>query len=41
VASASGIPPYPIDRYQPARHECSKVKLPCHIPTDVSVITDE
>jgi hypothetical protein len=32
---------YTIDRHQPARLESSKVNAPCHIPTVVSVITDE
>jgi len=41
VASASGIPPYTSDRHQPALHESSKVKSPCHIPTVVSWLTDE
>jgi len=36
VASASGVPPYTIDRHQPALHESSKVKSPCHIPTVAS-----
>jgi len=36
VAAASGVPPYTIDRHQPALHESSKVKSPCHIPTVVS-----
>jgi len=36
VASASGMPPYMIDRHQPALHESSKVKSPCHIPTVAS-----
>jgi len=33
VASASGVPPYTIDRQQPALHERSKVKSHCHLPT--------
>jgi len=36
LASASGVPPYTIDRQQPALHESSKVKSPCHIPTVAS-----
>jgi len=36
VASASGVPPYTIYRHQPALHESSIVKLPCHIPTVAS-----
>jgi len=41
VASASGVPPYMIDRHLPAWHESSKVKSSCHIPTVVSWLTDE
>jgi len=41
VASASGVPPYMIDRHQPALHESSKVKSHCHIPTVASELTDE
>jgi len=33
VASPSGVPPYMIDRHQPALHEISKVQSYCHIPT--------
>jgi len=36
IAWASGVPPYTIDCHQPALHESSKVKLPCHIPTVAS-----
>jgi len=36
VASASGVPPYTIDRHQPALHESLKVKAHCHIPTVAS-----
>jgi len=36
VASASRLPPDTIDRHQPALHESSKVKSPCHIPTVAS-----
>jgi len=36
VASASGVPPYTIDCHQPALHESSKVRSPCHIPTVAS-----
>ena len=31
VASALGVPPYMIDRHQPARHVCPNVMSPCHI----------
>ena len=41
VASASSEPPYIIDCHHLARHESSKVKSPCHIPTFVSPLTDE
>ena len=41
VASASGVPPHTIDRHQPALHESSMVKSPCHIPTVASWLTDE
>jgi len=41
VASASGVPPYTIDRHQLACHESSNVKSPCHIPTFASQLTDE
>ena len=36
VASASGVPPYTIDRHQPALYETWKVQSPCHIPTVAS-----
>jgi len=36
VASAFGVPPYTIDRHQPALYESSKVKSHCHIPTVAS-----
>jgi len=32
VASASGVPPYTIDRHQAALHDSSKVKSHSHIP---------
>jgi len=35
------VPPYTIDRHQPARHESSQVKSPSHITTFVSQLTDE
>jgi hypothetical protein len=35
------VPPYRIDCHQPTCHASSKAKSPCHIPTVVSVITDE
>jgi len=35
------VSPYTIDRHQPARHESSKVKSPCHIPTFPSQLTAE
>jgi hypothetical protein len=41
VASASSVPPYMIDRNQPARHECSQIKSPCHIPTFARQLTYE
>ena len=41
VASASGVPPYTIDRHQPGLHESSMIKSPCHIPMVASQITDE
>jgi len=41
VASASGVPPYMIDRHQPARHVSTKAKSPCHIPTFANQLTDE
>ena len=41
VASASGVPPYIIDRHQLARNESSKIKSPCHIPTFSSQLIDE
>ena len=41
VASAFSVPPYTIDWQQPARHRCSKVKSPCHVPMFVSQLTDE
>jgi len=40
VASASGVPPYKIDRHQPALHESSKVKSRHHILTVVSYLND-
>jgi len=36
VASDSGMPPYKIDRHQPALHESPKVRSPHHIPTVAS-----
>jgi len=36
VASASSVPPYTIDRHQPALYESWQVKSPCHIPTVAS-----
>ena len=36
AATASGVPPYMIDRHQPALHESSKAESPCHIPTVAS-----
>jgi len=36
VASASAVPPYMIDRHQPALHESWKVQSHCHIPTVAS-----
>ena len=36
VASASSVPPYKIDRHQPALYESSKVMSPHHIPTVAS-----
>jgi len=36
IASASGVPPYMIDRHQPALYESWKAKSPCHIPTVAS-----
>jgi hypothetical protein len=36
VISASGVPPYKIDRHQPAPLESLKVKSPRHIPTVAS-----
>jgi hypothetical protein len=36
VASASSVPPYKIDRHQPALHESSKVKSHHRIPTVAS-----
>ena len=41
VVSASGVPPYTIDRLQPALHDSTKVKLHCYIPTVASPLTDE
>jgi len=41
VVSASGVPPYLIDRLQPALHLSSKVNSPCHNPTVGSQLTDE
>ena len=41
VGSASGVLPYTIDRHQPARHDSSTVKSPCHIPMFLSQLTDE
>jgi len=41
VASASSVPPYMINLHQPALHESSRVKSPCHIPTVASQLADE
>jgi len=41
VASASGVPPYTIDRHQPALSDSSKVKWHCHITTVGSWLTDK
>jgi hypothetical protein len=41
VASASGVPSYTIDRHQPALHDSSKLKSPCHICKVISYLTDE
>jgi len=38
-ASASSLPPYMIDRHQPARHQISQVKSSCHIPMFVGHLT--
>jgi len=35
------VPPYTIDRHQPALHESANVNSPCHIPTVVSLLSDE
>ena len=35
------MPLYSIDRHQPALHESSKEKSPCHIPTVGTKLTDE
>jgi len=41
VASASGVPPCTINCHQPASHDSSKAKSPCHICTFPSPLTDE
>jgi len=41
VALPSGVPPFQIDRHQPALHERSNIKSPCHIPPVASQLTDE